>query len=132
MAIIKSRYALRAHREIGFDEAVAAVKDAFKAEGFVSLTQIDVQAMMKEKLGADMVPYLILGMCNPQLAHTALELEPEIGVMLPCNVVIYERDGGVTIVAQDPGVMVEMTGNDSLKGIADEAKAAIERALATI
>lgn len=99
MVITRSRYALRAYREMGFDEAVAAVREAFKAEGFGAMTEIDVQATMKAKLGADMAPYLILGMCNPQFAHAALELEPEIGVMLPCNVVIYERDGGVVIAA---------------------------------
>ncbi|MCL5105132.1 MAG: DUF302 domain-containing protein, partial [Armatimonadetes bacterium] len=112
--------------------AVEAVRVAFKAEGFGVLTEIDVSATMKAKLDADMPPYLILGMCNPQLAHRALMQETDIGVMLPCNVAVYEAEGHVVVAAQDPRGIVSMTGNDKLNEMADEAESRIRRAIKSL
>ncbi len=105
-----------------FAEAVAKVKDALAAEGFGQLTEIDVQAKLKEKLGIDMEPYVILGMCNPQLAHQALSIETEIGLLLPCNVIVYEKDGAVHIAMQKPSLMLQIVQKDELKAVADEAE----------
>lgn len=127
-----SGYAITKQVALGFEDAVDAVRSAFKAEGFGVLTEIDVRATMKSKLDIDLPPYIILGMCNPKLAHRALELEPNIGVMLPCNVVVYERAGHVTVSAQDPTTMVSMTGNEALAEVADEASGRIKQAMDTV
>src|SRR6266511_268058 len=92
-------YTLSATTELGFTEAAERVRDELKTEGFGVLCEIDVQATLKEKLGVDGEPYLILGACNPPLAHQALQAEPELGVLLPCNVVVYTRDGQTHISA---------------------------------
>jgi uncharacterized protein (DUF302 family) len=126
---LRTPYALKLQVEMPHAQAVEAVKSAFKKEGFGVLTEIDVSATMKAKLGIDTPPYVILGMCNPSLAHEALEADPDIGVMLPCNVSVYETDGRTNILAQDPQAIVEMSGNGELARMADEAQARIERAL---
>jgi uncharacterized protein (DUF302 family) len=114
--------------DLPFQDAVARVKDAFGAQGFGTLTEIDVQATLKEKLGLDTDPYVILGTCNPQLAHQALQLEPEIGLLLPCNVVL--RQAGTTLVhALDPQVMVQVPQRPELQPLADEADRRIRAAL---
>ena len=105
-----------------FAEAVTKVKEALAAEGFGQLTEIDVQAKLKEKVGADMEPYLILGMCNPQLAHRALSIETEIGLLLPCNVIVYEKDGIVHIAMQKPSLMSQVVGKEGLEAVAEEAQ----------
>lgn len=115
-----------------FVEAVTQVKAALALEGFGQLTEIDVQAKLKEKLGVEMEPYVILGMCNPALAHQALLIETEIGLLLPCNVIVYEREGVVRIAAQKPSLMSEIVGKSELKAIADEAEAHIMKALESI
>ena len=111
---------------IPYDDAVARVKDAFKEEGFGTLTEIDVKKTLKEKLNAEMEDYVILGACNPQLAQRALDVDKEIGLLLPCNVVV-RRAGGKTLVhALDPGIMVTVTGRTELKPIAAEASRRID------
>ncbi len=132
MPITRLPYALKIDTTLGFDAAVDAVKAAFKAEGFGVLTEIDVKATTKAKLGVDRSPYVILGMCNPGLAHQALEAEIDIGVLLPCNVVVYEHNGKTAVAAQDPASVVAVTGNDSLEAVAAEASAAIERAMSSL
>ncbi|KAA0235744.1 MAG: hypothetical protein JJLCMIEE_02073 [Acidimicrobiales bacterium] len=112
-----------------FDEALDEVKAALAAEGFGTLTEIDVQATLKAKLGEDMDSYVIVGACNPALAHRALEVEPQIGVLLPCNVVVREVDGDVVVDAMDPGLMANLTGRDAVQPIADEARRLISNAL---
>ena len=92
------------------------------AEGFGVLCEIDVQATLKQKLGVDREPYLILGACNPALAHRALEAEPELGVLLPCNVVIYQEDGQTRIAAVDAEQMLSIVGNDELAPTATEVR----------
>ncbi|MFF5158390.1 DUF302 domain-containing protein [Streptomyces sp. NPDC000348] len=112
-----------------FDAAVAAVRTALADQGFGVLTEIDVKATLKAKLGHAMEDYLILGACNPPLAHRALETDRSIGLLLPCNVVV-RRDGDHTLVqALDPGTMVTLTGLDALEPVADEATTRLDAAL---
>lgn len=117
---------------LSYEEAVPKVKEAFKEQGFGTLTEIDVRATLKEKIDRDIEPYLILGTCNPHLASRALDIEREIGLLLPCNVVITERDGKTLVQALDPQVMVSVPERDELKPIADEAADRIGRALAQL
>lgn len=117
---------------LSFEEALPKVKEAFKAQGFGTLTEIDVRATLKEKIGRELEPYTILGTCNPNLASRALDAERDIGLLLPCNVVVTERDGKTLVQALDPQVMVSVPGNEELKPIADEAAKAIEAALASL
>ncbi len=109
-----------------------AVESALKAEGFGILTEIDVQATLKAKLGVDRAPYLILGACNPPLAHRSLEIDPSIGALLPCNVVLRE-DGAETIVeAMDPMAALGIVDAPGVRAIAEEAKARLARAIASL
>ncbi len=103
-----------------FDEAVATVRDALAGQGFGVLTQIDVRATMKAKLDADVPEQVILGACNPPLAHRALQVEPSIGLLLPCNVVVRSGPDGPIVAAVDPMALVEWTGNPGLEPIARE------------
>ena len=115
-----------------FAEAVAKVKEVLALEGFGQLTEIDVQAKMKEKVGADMEPYLILGMCNPKLAYQSLLIETEIGLLLPCNVIVYEKEGVVHVAAQKPSLMSQVVKKEALAAVADEAEKRILSALDSI
>lgn len=115
-----------------FDETVEAVRAALADEGFGVLTEIDLAATLKAKIGAEIAPQLILGACRPPLAHAALQAEPSIGVLLPCNVVIRADQGVTTVEAMDPGAMVAMTGNEGLADVAADARGRLERALATL
>jgi len=118
--------------ELGFDEVVARTRAALADNGFGILTEIDVQATLKNKLDLDMEQYLILGACNPQLAHQALEVERDIGLLLPCNVVV-RRDGDRTVVqALDPQVMVSLPGRPELQPVADEAAKRLSAALQAV
>ena len=115
--------------QLSFDDAVERTRNALADQGFGVLTEIDVQATLKKKLDQDMEPYLILGACNPQLASQALEIERDIGLLLPCNVVV-RRDGDHTLVqALDPQVMVSLPGRPELQGVADEAAKRLSAAL---
>jgi uncharacterized protein (DUF302 family) len=126
-------YGLFIHSERPFEQTLAAVKDALKAEGFGVLTDIDVKATMKQKLGVEFRRYEILGACNPPLAHKALEIEMAVGLLLPCNVIVYEDDdGSCTVGALDPMNMMGFTGNDALKPIAEDALGRLERALKSL
>ena len=112
-----------------FDDALVRVKEAFATVGFGVLTEIDVQATLREKLGKEMERYVIVGACNPALASQALDAVPQIGVLLPCNVVVREAEGGVMVEAMDPGVMSTLTGSAAIEPIAADARARIGRAL---
>lgn len=118
--------------QLSFDDAVERTRNALADQGFGVLTEIDVQATLKKKLDQDMEPYLILGACNPQLASQALEIERDIGLLLPCNVVV-RRDGDRTLVqALDPQVMVTLPGRPELQGVADEAAKRLSAALEAV
>jgi uncharacterized protein (DUF302 family) len=107
--------------ESGFDEAVARVVDALKREGFGVLSDIDVAATLKQKLGIEFRPYRILGACNPPLAHQALSAEDKIGVMLPCNVIVQEAGAGkIEVASIDPRAAMERVGNPALADVARE------------
>ena len=110
-------------------EAIEQVTAALKAEGFGILTTIDVQQTLREKLGTETRPYVILGACNPQLAHQALEAEPEIGLLLPCNAIVYQADGGTTVAIMDPVAALNLTGNAAVEPVAREAQARLQRVL---
>ncbi|MET8569486.1 DUF302 domain-containing protein [Streptomyces sp. NPDC004783] len=112
-----------------FAAAVAAVRRALADQGFGVLTEIDVRATLKTKLGHDMEDYLILGACNPSLAHRALEADRSIGLLLPCNVVVRPEGDHMLVQALDPGTMVTLTGLDALGPVAEEATARLDAAL---
>jgi uncharacterized protein (DUF302 family) len=119
--------------ESGFDETVAKVADALKREGFGILTEIDVAATMKQKLGIEFRPYRILGACNPMLAHRALLAEDKIGVMLPCNVIVQEAGAGkVEVASIDPRAAMERVGNPGLAGLAHEVADKLTRVISAI
>jgi len=115
-----------------FEDTVAAVRVALADQGFGVLTEIDVQATMKAKLGADLAPYLILGACNPPLAHRVLQAETSVGLLLPCNVVIRMTDEGTVVEAIDPMTMVSVSGNPALRPIVGEVADRLKAALAAL
>ena len=126
-------FGLRKTLRATYDEAVARVPEALKAEGFGVLTEIDLQSTLKQKLGVDFRRYKILGACNPPFAYEALQTELEIGLMLPCNVVIYEDDERHAVVlAVDPTKTMAGTGNTKLAELAETVKAKLARALAKL
>jgi uncharacterized protein (DUF302 family) len=115
-----------------YEQVIPRVKEALKSEQFGVLTEIDVRQTLQEKLGVETQPYLILGACNPQLAHRALEQEPDIGLLLPCNVVVRAVEGGCRVEIADPEVMLGIVGNRQLDAIAGEAKQRLQRAIASL
>ena len=120
--MLATSYTLSEETALPFPEAVDRVREELRAEGFGVLCEIDVQATLKEKLGLDREPYTILGACNPPLAHEALDAEPELGALLPCNVIVYHHDGDTHISAVDAERMLSLVGNEQLAPIAAEVK----------
>lgn len=115
-----------------FVATVARVREALSEEGFGVLTEIDVQATLKEKLGEDMDPYLILGACNPSLAHRAIGAEPQIGVLLPCNVVVREEGEGVVVDAMDPESVMSVVESPGVNEIAQEVRDRLASVIASL
>jgi uncharacterized protein (DUF302 family) len=126
-------YTLTATTDLSFADALERVRAELADEGFGVLTEIDVQATLRAKLGVEQEPYTILGACNPPLAHRALEAEPELGTLLPCNVVVYRRDGVTHVSAIDAERMLSLVGNDAVAPVAAEVReklaAVVERAV---
>jgi len=123
-------YGIVRHVAVGYEEAVALTREALKEQGFGVLTEIDVKKTMKEKIDVDFKPYVILGACNPQLAHKALTAEPDIGLMLPCNVVVYEEGpGAATVEAISPMSALGVVDNSDLQDVADQAQAKLAAAM---
>ena len=115
-------YGFSQNLTMSVSDAIAAVTSALAEEGFGMLTEIDVQATLKKKLGVDHRPYMILGACNPHLAYQGLQVEPELGLLLPCNVIVYDNgDGTSTVSIVDPIQMLGVVDNSKLEPIADEA-----------
>ena len=125
-------YIARTVPETDIDAVEARVREALKAEGFGVLTEIDVSATLKAKIGRDFRPYRILGACNPEMAHQALQAEDKIGVMLPCNVILQQAKGGVEIAAVDPVASMQAVENDSLGPIAGEVRDALKRVVEAV
>jgi len=122
-------YGITIRTQFPFAEAVARVREALKAQGFGVLTEINVRATLRDKLGQDIEDYLILGACNPPLAHRALDADRKIGLLLPCNVVVRTAGGQTIIEALNPQLMAEVTDQPSLRPVADEATTRIRAAL---
>jgi uncharacterized protein (DUF302 family) len=127
MSQVGNSYTLSTTTDLRFADAVARTREELATEGFGVLCEIDVQATLKAKLGVERDPYLILGACNPSLAHAALQAEPELGTLLPCNVVLYERDGQTHIAAIDAERMLSIVGNDQLTETASEVRRRLSR-----
>ena len=125
--IVGELYALTAETALEFAETVARTRTELETEGFGVLTEIDVQATLVKKLGVEMEPYLILGACIPTFAHQALELEPELGVLLPCNVAVYKRGERTFVSAVDAERMLSIVGNDDLTPVAAEVRNRLAR-----
>jgi uncharacterized protein (DUF302 family) len=122
-------YGISVTLDLPFTKAVARTRTALAEQGFGVLTEIDVQATLRAKLGEELEDYLILGACNPPLAHRALEADRQIGLLLPCNVVVRTADGRTVVEAMDPQLLVTVTGRAELAPVADEAAARLRAAL---
>lgn len=128
----RGTYGLGMTVALPYAEAITRTKAALKEQGFGVLSEIDVKATLKEKRNVDFRPYVILGACNPALAHRALQTELDIGLLLPCNVVVYEVDGGSMVEAIDPVRALDIVGTPELQAIAAEAKALLLKALEAV
>ena len=113
---------------VSVEQALEKVSAALKENGFGVLTKIDVKETLKKKLDVDFRPYVILGACNPKLAHKALQADPSIGLLLPCNVVIQDSEGGALVSFADPKAMFELVENAPMEGVADEARRLLQNA----
>jgi uncharacterized protein (DUF302 family) len=129
-----TRYGIAATVNLPYASALQRTREELGKEGFGVLTEIDVAATLKHKLDVTFRPYTIFGACNPSLAHRALSTELDIGLLLPCNVIVYagEEPGTSVVAAMDPVAALELTGNESIRGIAEEVRRRLERALAAV
>jgi uncharacterized protein (DUF302 family) len=118
--------------DLGFEEAIIKVTDELKKEGFGVLTTIDVKDTLKKKINVDFKKYTILGACNPPIAHRALQAEEELGLLLPCNVIVYEKDNKTTVSFFDPMIMTKLIDNKKMEPIAKEVKEKLQRVFAGI
>jgi len=126
-------YGFRTKLALSYTDSIAQIKQALQSEGFGILSEIDVAATLKKKLGVDYKPYIILGACNPNLAYQGLQSEPELGLLLPCNVIVYDNgDGSSTVSIVDPIQMLGVVANPALQPIAEEANRRLRRALESL
>ena len=130
--VTETAYGMTRRLHFPYEEALKRVKDALKEEGFGVLTEIDVRETLRQKLQVDFRKYQIIGACNPALAHKALQAELQVGLLLPCNVIVYEEDGGTTVAAFDPVAAMGLAQNPALEDVAREAKERLKRALESL
>jgi uncharacterized protein (DUF302 family) len=126
------KYGFSKRTVLSFENAITKVTEELKKEGFGVLTTIDVQETMKKKINVDFPKYVILGACNPPFAHKALQAEEELGLLLPCNLIVYEKEGKTNVAAFDPMVMTKIVENSALLPVAQEMKARLERVIAAV
>jgi uncharacterized protein (DUF302 family) len=122
-------YGLSKTVSLSYERAIERVTEELTKEGFGVLTTIDVKETLKKKLNVDFNKYIILGACNPSFAHQALQAEEQIGLLLPCNVIVYERDGKTVVSAFDPMSMTKVMDNEAVRPIAEEVRAKLERVI---
>ena len=132
MTVQTTAYAIRRSVPLSYGAALVAVRQALQQEGFGILCEIDIRKTLKEKLGVSFKPYTILGACNPPLAYKALQAESDLGLLLPCNVIVYDNGEESIVAAINPDSMVEITGNPALREVADDARARLTNAIASI
>lgn len=126
------RYAISKETTLPHDEAVEKARALLQEAGYGVLSEIDIQAKLREKLDVERGPYAILGACNPPLANQGLEAEPELGVLLPCNVVVYEQDGRTHVAAVEPETMLSIVDNENLGAIASQVREDLEGVVAGV
>ncbi|MDE3056665.1 MAG: DUF302 domain-containing protein [Bacteroidota bacterium] len=126
------QYGFSKNVALPYEQAVAKVTEELKKEGFGILTTIDVRKTLKQKLNVDFEKYIILGACNPPFAHKALQADEQIGLLLPCNVIVYEKEGRTTVGVFDPLVMTVVLDNDAMKPIAEEIRQKLQRVMAAM
>lgn len=126
------KYGISKVVNLSYEEAINKVTEELKKEGFGVLTTIDVKETLKKKLGVDFDKYVILGACNPPYAYKALQAEYDLGLILPCNVVVYEKDGKVTVSAFDPMVMSQLIDNPKLKEVAVQVREKLEKVIQNV
>lgn len=126
-----TRYGMSTTVDLPYEQAVERTREELAKEGFGVLSEIDIAAALKKKLDVDFRPYVILGACNPPLAHRALGAEIDIGLLLPCNVIVYaaDQEGRSVVAAMDPQEALSLTGNDAIRDVAADARARLRRAL---
>ncbi|MCC6255212.1 MAG: DUF302 domain-containing protein [Ignavibacteriaceae bacterium] len=115
-----------------FEQAIEKVTEELKKEGFGVLTTIDVKETLKKKIDVDFKKYTILGACNPKLAHSALQVEEELGLLLPCNLIVYEKDNKTVVSVFDPNIMAHIIDNPDMKAVAEEVKSKLEKVLEAV
>jgi uncharacterized protein (DUF302 family) len=127
-------YGISTKVPLTYEQAVERTRVALANEGFGVLTEIDIRSTLRKKLDVDFKPYVILGACNPSLAYKALSAEPDIGLLLPCNVIVYAGDtpNASVVAAMDPVAALALTGNPAVRPLAEEVRARLERALAAV
>lgn len=127
MAVEQTSYTVSTETSLSFEEAVEKTRELLQGAGYGVLSEIDVAAKLEEKLGIEREPYKILGACNPPLARQGLDAEPELGALLPCNVIVYELDGRVHVAAIEPRTMLSVVGNEDLDRIAGQVREDLSR-----